>query len=548
MQRLKLFAAMLGCLAVLAGTVFFLSPYAPVVEPVMEIEAVWAIEDARTESGGPLVTYLENGGAPLGYDAEENTFYCTLGLGQGEGWPEIHLTAPGAKGARLVFVDDYSYDWCADAIREGYAYQILCYTDTEFSYAQIVFTGLPIVTLHAQEEIGEADTQVEVSVSSFGHAPVVGRTRVHRRGGGSLNAEKAGYRVEFVRSDEGGRNLVDLPGLGLRDDMILGGMVTDELLMRDRLCWTIYGEMLGTEYDGGFDARKTAYAELFLNDEYRGVYLMMEPMNAEDELRKAGDSHLLTDSVYRSVRVWFLDERPVLQNPVKENSLFELRYAPGNADPFAGIADYVDLLTEEDDEVFCRKVSERMDAGSVARYGLLEQAAALADNVNNNLYFWYRKTPEGMKYFLVPWDMDMSWGQKNEHLGDSFQNWLDYPLLDRIVALNAGGTADLMVEYWKQWRGSIFSQEHIERLVSDFQHELTASGALWRNTERWELEASDVGAAEIISFAEQRFMAIDRAMEQIENSDGRIPPFLADIGKGLESYPMYEPDEAGGDE
>jgi len=117
--KLRLALGMMLLVGVTAAVVLLASPYAPVVAPCREIEEIWAIEDARQESETPLVTALEMNGMPLGYDAESNTFYCTLGM-EGEEWPEIHLTAPGAKGVSLCFVDDYTYDWRQDAVRDGY--------------------------------------------------------------------------------------------------------------------------------------------------------------------------------------------------------------------------------------------------------------------------------------------------------------------------------------------------------------------------------------------------------------------------------------------
>ena len=57
----------------------------------------WAgrVEEDMTdseESEEPLVTRLFCNGAEAAYDAESNTFYCTLGLENGEEWPEIKLT------------------------------------------------------------------------------------------------------------------------------------------------------------------------------------------------------------------------------------------------------------------------------------------------------------------------------------------------------------------------------------------------------------------------------------------------------------------------
>ena len=150
-MRARLIIPILALLAVLVGTVILASPYAPVVGAFRPIEEIWAIEDERVMSETPLVTALSNHNVPLAYDAQQNTFYCTLGLEQGGEWPDIHLTAPGASGITLCFTDDYTFDSCDTAIREGYPYEIMAYTDETYAYFDIVFTGLPIVTLYAQK-------------------------------------------------------------------------------------------------------------------------------------------------------------------------------------------------------------------------------------------------------------------------------------------------------------------------------------------------------------------------------------------------------------
>ena len=92
MKRLKLLLGMAALACAIGLAVKYGSAYRPVVEPVREIEAIWAIEDEREESEEPLVTRLFCNGTEAAYDAESNTFYCTLGLENGEEWPEIKLT------------------------------------------------------------------------------------------------------------------------------------------------------------------------------------------------------------------------------------------------------------------------------------------------------------------------------------------------------------------------------------------------------------------------------------------------------------------------
>ena len=102
MKRMQLLAMIAALMVVLCAAVVPGSPFAPVVEPAKDIEEIWAIEDARSESDVPLVTALENHGVPLAYDAQSNTFYCTLGLDNEEEWPQLHLQAPPASALAIL--------------------------------------------------------------------------------------------------------------------------------------------------------------------------------------------------------------------------------------------------------------------------------------------------------------------------------------------------------------------------------------------------------------------------------------------------------------
>ena len=299
-MRFRMLLTMAALFAVIICVIAAASPYAPVVEPVREIEEIWAIEDSRQESEAPLVTRLENRGQALGYDAESNTFYCTLGMEYTDTWPEIHLTAPDAKGVRLCFVDDYSYDWTSDAIRDGYEYQIMAYTDTEFSYAYIVFTGLPIVTLDAQQAlIPHEDIPVEVSISAAGEAPLKAHGRAHERGDTSLRmTPKHGIKVEFTKYSDGTRKTAqEMPFLGETDEFILIACSMDQLLIRDKLSWDLWNSISDSREPFGF--RETTYCEVFAGEEYLGIYLIMRPFDYETELGRLSPDAPSTDGLYR---------------------------------------------------------------------------------------------------------------------------------------------------------------------------------------------------------------------------------------------------------
>lgn len=511
-MRGRLLLAMLACMAVLAGAVILGSPYAPVIEPAAEIEAIWEIEDMRTESETPLVTALLNCGARLGYDAEENTFYCPIGLETGDEWPEIHLTAPGAEDVRLVFVDDYSYDWCSDALRDGYAYQIMAYTDTEYSYAQIVFTGLPVVTMHAGQEIGYENVKAEVSFCAS-QSGVRSGAVTHLRGAGSRFSEKKSYKIDFVHGAKDSAAYVDIPGLGMADDVILLAGVMDESLMRDKLSWDLYAMI--AERDQPYGPRDTQYIELFVDDRYMGLYLMMEPVDDGEELVKASVNAPTTDSVYRTAQIEYAGERAYVENPMREGSIYELYHAPVSGHEFDALKPYLALeqllAGSEYDAEFERLALQHIDVESILRYYLFVQGGGMSDNVYNNMYVIANRENGNLVYRFSPWDMDLTWGRfKDGESGDFYHDLFSFDVAQRMIDIDSGGKIrQMLAEMWTEMRETVFNEETVQTLVDGYVSELDASGAYMRDAMRWRGDAYFADGSEILAFASEHFPLLD---------------------------------------
>ena len=512
MKKLKLLLMMAGFAALITAVVAFGSPYAPVVQPVMEIEEIWAIEDTREESGMPLVTRLLNHGAELGYDARENTFYCTLGMGNGETWPELHLTAPEARGVSLAFADDYRYDWCEDAIREGYPYQIFAYTDEVFSYAQIVFTSLPIVTLTADAAIeAHRDIAADVTVSWAGEREIVSPGRAHKRGATSLNkTPKNGIKVEFTRGKAEGKTLIDMPFLGMTDEMTLIACSIDPLMIRDRLSWDMYNEF--ADDDEPFGDMGTRYIELFVNDDYQGVYLMMQQYDYAEEMALEDKGAPLSDTYYRTVDgVIENPERPVIMDHLGHS--YEQHYAPPGETDFQSIRPYLDLIAEEDDAAFSRKALELLDLDSVIRYALFIEACGMTDNEFNNLGIWAHYADGSVRYSFVPWDLDVSWGLDD---GRDSEIWYSFDLFNRMLRLDCGGVVRCRtLEIWRELRETAFTDENMNEFMAAYEEALNASGAFYRNALRWERSHESLDTYEIYAYAISRFEMMDRRIEEL---------------------------------
>ena len=511
--KLRILMSIVLLLGVTAAVVVYASPYAPVVEPVMEIEKIWVIEDARTESETPLVTALENHGQALGYDEASNTFYCTLGMGNEDAWPDIRLTAPGAKDVHLAFADDYSYDWCADAIRDGYEYQIIAYTDTEYSYAYIVFTGLPIVVLQSGEPLRpHEDVPVQVSISAAGEKPLSAYARAHERGDTSLRMRpKHGIKVEFTRNSDGSRKTAqEMPFLGETDEFILLACSMDQLLIRDKLSWDLWNGI--SSKDEPFGPRETTYCEVFAGGEYLGLYLIMQPYDYETELGKLRADAASTDALYRlagrSVHEY---DKPLIQD--HRNIYYEQHYLPAGQQGHESIAPYLELFALEDDVRFGQLAAGLLDIDSVIRYALFVQACGMTDNECNNLYITAHLENGAYRYLFGPWDLDVSWGRDDE---ENAEVWYAFPIFDRLLEMDCGGVARSRLKaIWQQMKENAFNEENIGRLLESYNTQMNDSGAFYRDAVKWNRPNSYSENYNIYAYACARIEMMDRRIDEI---------------------------------
>jgi len=103
-----------------------------------------------------------------------------------------------------------------------------------------------------------------------------GRIDIEIRGSSSQwpGNDKRQYGLTTWMADDITKNNVSLLGMPSENDWILNGMVFDPARMRDYLCYNL-SRLIG-EY-----ASRTAYCEVIINGDYRGLYLLEEKIKAD---------------------------------------------------------------------------------------------------------------------------------------------------------------------------------------------------------------------------------------------------------------------------
>ena len=472
------------------------------VEPLMPIEDTWDIEDTHAEAASPLVSAMRLAGAPLAYDCDSNTFYCTLGMEQGDEWPELALTMEGADSLRAAWVDDYSYDSCRDAIAAGTRYDLITWTDTEEQHIGIVFTGLPIAILSMDGgELTREDLPGRFTVTSYGADTVSVPVYAHKRG--RRNPEKFSARIELhedAADGIGGKQKLSLLGMPKDSDWLLMGTADDPFGVNNYMGWQVwrgFGDVITPLH--------SELCEVFFENHYFGLYQLMQRINADKELKRIG-GNTKTDIVSRLVDGTEPDGKPLRTMGSKPNNSLEIRYLPKQVsedNAFAVFRDAYRLLTIESgrtgeeetdplsDEEFTRLVLANFDLRNILENYVLEEAIDYYDNMSfsNNTYLWaLMQEDRSYRIYISPWDLDNTFLPLYAYRADGTfaQEYLNgISPAERILDLDIGGARSLLWEIWKEKRAGVLSDDALRSMVESTWHLLTDSGAGSRNLARW---------------------------------------------------------------
>lgn len=489
-----------------------------IVEPMLDIEEIWELEDVREEAQRPLVHTMYLNEYELGFDAQSNTFYCTLGENCEE-WPALSLRADGKERPRVVWVDDYAYDHPKDAVREGYGYQLFAYTEKEYAYFNIVFTGLPIVTLHVGDglSIGEEYIPVRATVFGQGFDAIDSAAMVHTRGGGfGKPIDKESYRVEFHATNGKGTDKkakVSVLGMEADSDWLLLSNAQDPKSVCNYMAFDMWKKW---NPDGAFTVLDSHMIELFVDDEYVGLYQLMQRVSPEKEILKMG-GNLDTDCAVKVVVEHNKSDKPIENLMERVGYCVEYQYEPnGNAQrAFENLEAYI-MLNENgvkrlDDQQFEELARKHLSVDDLLSFYLFLQACILTDdNSYNNQYIWMSWEDGRYVYRLSPWDMDSGFSGRYLEDGKLDIKFTFAPFAaSRILDLDLMGSREKIHAIWQEKRETVFSNEALHDWAMALEERINASGAYLRESEKWYGMAQELNLLEEVYYLENQIKTIE---------------------------------------
>jgi hypothetical protein len=327
-----------------------------------------------------------------------------------------------------------------------------------------------------------------------------GLITIERRGNSSQWQGKPPYRFETV-DNQGENSNVELLGMPAENDWVLYAPWQDKTMIRNVLTYQLSNEM-------GRYASRSRHVELYLNNEYRGIYVLMEKIKRDGnrvDISKLDPDEITGDDVtggYILKFDWFNtgDNIGGFESEF-DDMIYNYHYPkPSDIVPEqeAYIQDYINgfetIMMGTDYTNDSTGYPSMMNVESFVDFILLQELAKNVDAYRLSTYIYKDKESVDNRLIAGPvWDINHGFG--NCDYGETWEvdNWL--------LEFNPEG-GDQMAFWWEllwedlafqhkaavrytELRQTIFSEEHIYSIIDSVADYL--GPAVDRNFARWPL-------------------------------------------------------------
>jgi hypothetical protein len=335
-----------------------------------------------------------------------------------------------------------------------------------------------------------------------------GRIGIEIRGTSSQIYDKKGFGLE-TREEDGSNNNVELLGMPEENDWVLYGPYADKSLLRN--VFTYYMGGLTGQY-----APRTRFCELFINDQYRGIYVLTEKIKRDKnrvdiskltETENSGDD--LTGGYIIKV-----DRNPDdipgqgWYSTFPDNKFFEYEY-PKDDEITAAQKNYIQNYMFEfesamDKDDYEDTYEDFIDITSWADYFLVTEISKHIDAYKLSFYMYKDKDSKGGKLHMGPlWDINFGFGNFNFSCSPDPEGWAyEFPLCGSWHPFWARKIADIPnLQHltncrWQELREGPFQTDSLMLFIDEQVAYL--GEAINRNFDRWPILGEYVWANDFI--------------------------------------------------
>lgn len=343
------------------------------------------------------------------YDIDNNLYYYPINLEKNKEELELKIISSEELKSKIgekEFLNqtklstNINYNEILEIRVESFFYKDSC---------GIKFTNIPIVSINCDEKkistqysyseflIIDPDYKENNSRHQFNST-----SKIRYRGNSTLEFPKKSYRVKFEENIDFG-----LLGMNQNKIWILDPMVTDNSNFRTKMASDIWGDMNQDLEEKKYGKLNSKYVELYVNQTYRGLYLLKEVV----------DEKLLNLNTDTGVLLKGVSWEPLDLNGYHETTLdvygpFEMKY-PKKAEKrnrsWKNLFDKIKQYYAGD--VSYHTIDKTFYIENLTNYRIFLWILDAMDNYEfKNVYFSTQNDNMDTKVLITPWDLDVTFG------------------------------------------------------------------------------------------------------------------------------------------
>lgn len=388
---------------------------------------------------------------------------------------------------------------------------------------KLIITSLPIVQLYSEgnslsSNFSRSKIRVYEGDKDFSQTGELLNAEMRYRGASALGYAKKSFAIK-LRDDNW--ESIDRSFFGLRDDnyWVLDAMAVDQGRIRNRMATDLWNDFSSEPYykskeNEMVNGTKGQFVEVFLDDEYWGLYCMTERIDRKQlKLKKYQDETenirgVLYKSDQWSYAVLMGYEPWRGPNPLYELSMFdngrerwdnyEVKYPEledGQKIDWEPLYDVVNMVAKGDDYAFRNYISNDVDLPVWTDYYLFLELILATDNHGKNAYFSMYNITNERKLLITPWDLDGTFGRRwngnKVSASADFSEFIaahengEHYLYYRLKKNNLKNFNDTLKARYDRLRFTWFSEESLVNRVQEYMDLFQNSGAAARETARW---------------------------------------------------------------